>query len=742
MRSRPLAPAAHTPNREGRWHDLAEHLQAVAQKAAERARPFGAEALAAWLGWLHDLGKCNPEFQAYLEAEYEGRPHRRVPHALWGAAFIYERIVHGARKPEDWKELALPVYGHHVGLPDVGKLLNVLKDFLAREREPLLLMRRFLEKLQSALPLLRVERHHPARAQPTRRELFIRMLFSALVDADHLDTEAHFEPDKSRLRGRWPSLKELWERFEPGRTAFLRKRTHGSTKRTDPHVLRVREEVYDACLKAAEKPPGIFRLTVPTGGGKTLSGLAFALKHAHAHGLRRVIVALPYTSIIDQTAEVYREVLGKDAVLEHHSAFEFPEGEEDERQDEETLRLRLASENWEAPLIVTTTVQLFESLFHHKPSKCRKLHNIARSVLILDEVQTLPPHVLEPTLDVLNALVEDYGVTVVLSTATQPAFEGERFARVFNTQKLRGEIVPQYLEHFRLLQRVRYEYRREPLFWAELAEELQQHPQAMVVLNTRKDALALLDELGEDESAFHLSTLLCAAHRREILKEIHQRLNDGKPVRLISTQVVEAGVDLDFPVVYRAIGPLERIVQVAGRCNREGALGPEGGRVILFNPAEGGEPGGPYRVGLGVAKHLLDEYGTVKLNNPELYQEYFRKLYADVMLDEEDVQEVRSKLNYPRVAEKYRLIKEATVPIVVPYRDAEARLEAWRRAPGWQAWQQLQPYVVGLFQRDVQRLEQEGWVEPVTEGLYRWQGDYNLRRGIVEAVHDPGDLIV
>lgn len=728
---------AHTPNREGAWHDLVQHLVSVAEKAAAFAHPFNADSLAQLLGLLHDLGKCNPDFKRYLEAKFKGENFRPVPHSIWGACFAYKLI--SACSKARWSEIALPIYGHHGGLIDPGNLEQEILQFLQKQPQALKLMHEFFGNIQTRVAQARVTLPEIGKAS-TRREFFVRMLFSALVDADYLDTESHFDPEKARLRGCWPQIGELWERFGSGRAAFLRKR-EAEGPQTDSAVLRVRQEVYEGCLKAAEQYPGFFRLTVPTGGGKTLSGLAFALKHACMYGLRRVIVALPYTSIIDQTAHVYREVLGDDAVLEHHSAFELPENGE-EGQGMEAIRLRLASENWAAPLIVTTTVQLFESIFSNKPSKCRKLHNIAKSVIILDEVQTLPPHVLEPTLDVLSTLVEDYGVTVVLSTATQPVFEGEPFSQLLPTEKLRGEIVPNYSKHFELLQRVSYDFRPEPVSWAVLAKELRERAQVMVVLNTRRDALALLNELSPDEGAFHLSTLLCGAHRRAILEEIRRRLSTGELVKLISTQVVEAGVDLDFPVVYRAIGPLDRIVQVAGRCNREGTLGPKGGKVILFEPKNGGAPRGPYFVGVEKAKLLLQEYPVGRLNDPELYWEYFRRLYADVTLDKRKVQEYRVEMNYPEVAARYKLIEETTVPVVVPYRDARQRLEEWRKAPSWATWQRLQPYVVNLYEREARRFEKEGWLETITDGLYLWRGKYDLLKGIAEALHDPSDLIV
>ncbi|HDL86566.1 MAG TPA: CRISPR-associated helicase Cas3', partial [Candidatus Acetothermia bacterium] len=516
----------------------------------------------------------NPRFQEYLQALARGEIPRKTPHSSWGAALLYQ-VTGRINKNEGWKELALPILGHHGSLPDVGVAAQYLLDFLAKEPTALQAMKSYIENSAVKLPPMKV-----SALPPFRRELRIRMLFSALVDADWLDTEHHFSPENAKEREGWVNLTDLWEQFQVNQKDMLAKLKARHEHNTP--VNRVRREVYEACLAAATGPQGIYRLTVPTGGGKTRSSLAFALRHALKNKLRRIIVAIPYTSIIDQTAQEYRKIFGDEAVLEHHSQVQVPEN--DEGQLLAALRFRLATENWDAPLIVTTTVQLFDSLFSNRRSSVRKLHNLAKSVIILDEVQTLPPELLEPTLDVLRSLVEDYGVTLVLSTATQPAFEEARFLRAFEGLEVR-EMVPEYQKHFERLRRVHYEIGQEPISWEDLAEEVNRYSQVMVVLNTRKDALALLNELGSDSVTFHLSTLLCGAHRRIILDEVKRRLAIGEPVRLISTQVVEAGVDIDFPVVYRAFGPLDRIVQAAGRCNREGK--PAAGKVRVFEPLEG-----------------------------------------------------------------------------------------------------------------------------------------------------------
>jgi len=559
------------------------------------------------------------------------------------------------------------------------------------------------------------------------------------VDADYLATEQHFDSQKTINREGWSELPELWERFRKDQDELLKKAEANLTK-----VNCIRREVYDLCLATAKRKPGVFKLTVPTGGGKTRSGLAFALQHAiqNKNAFDRIIVALPYTSIIDQTAREYRKILEKDGecVLEHHSQVDVPD--DNEQQDPKHLRYRLAAENWDAPLIVTTTVQFFESLFANKPGRARKLHNIAKSVIILDEVQTLPAQLLKPTLDVLRDLVDHYGVSLVLSTATQPAFDNTPYLKPFQDIEI-TEIVPEYARHFAALQRVNYEFQADPLDWPELAEEVNNLSQVLVVLNTRKDALALIAAMGETPHIYHLSTLLCGRHRKEKLKEIRSRLDDGQPVRLISTQVVEAGVDLDFPVVYRALGPLDRIVQAAGRCNREWRDSKKLGRVVIFQPEEGGIPRGAYLIGKTEAQDMLEKYGPKELHNPEIFMEYFQRLFSDLSekLDEKGIQDLRMDLNYPEVAKRYRLIPNNTVPVVVNYQNALSILNEWERDTSRRNWRRLQPYVVNIYRWQIQ--EFSDWLHPLQEDtLFQWFGKYDDVGGISNEVVDPADLIV
>ena len=705
-------------------HDLQEHLTKVAELAKIFASKFGAGEFGYWAGIWHDLGKLHPDFQAYLA---NPTPARGPDHK--GAGSIVASQI--------CEPLAFLVAGHHGGLPSRADLKNWLKE---KARAP-----RVVEALQLAQTSFAILKPSPQLALPSHvrteldAEFFLRMVFSALVDADFLDTERHFNSEKADQRIGAPSLPELWVRFARDQSKL--------SKNDAGRVNSVRHEVYEACVRAAAQPPGFFRLTVPTGGGKTRSGMAFGLQHALANGLDRVIVAIPYTSIIEQTADVYRGMFGDTAVLEHHSAVVFKE----EMSDPVSLNdvwSRLAAENWDAPIVVTTTVQLFESLFGRKTTSCRKLHNITRSVVILDEVQTLPVGLLTPILDALRQLVAHYHVSVVLCTATQPALEDSPYLKGLPDVR---EITPQPARLFAELgDRVQYQlpHAGETWTWSRVAEETSRAEQVLAVVNTKNDALALLDAL-QDPVALHLSTLLCGAHRREVLHEVKRRLAEGLPCRLVSTQVVEAGVDLDFPFVLREIGPLDRIVQAAGRCNREGKL--TAGRVVVFDPVEGKLPPGVYRAATQTSRNQLLRPGF-DFNRPELYLEYFRSLYQVVETDKDRIQELRKTLNYPDVAQRFRMIDDETAAIVVRYRgldgadDEVDRLLSYvhrqdSKLPRW-LLRQLQPYLVNVRTRLIDDYRREGFLNEITSGLWEWLGRYDLVRGLTLANRDAEELVV
>ncbi|MEW6635679.1 MAG: CRISPR-associated helicase Cas3' [Actinomycetota bacterium] len=742
---------AHTPVRGGDWHDLISHLKRTADLARKNGTKFGAGELAHLAGLWHDIGKFNPDFQEYLRhCERAARvgekpPQKSVPHAVYGAIMAWESV----------SSLAPAIYGHHAGLPQLARLQSVLAEDNQEVRE---VYERIMPTARERVSGLLYEGDPGALISdpprdPFQMEFFLRMVFSALVDADFLDTETHFDPDISRFRGAELTPADLWPVLEKDQERLI--------SNADPTpVNAVRREVYAACLQAAELPQGVFRLSVPTGGGKTRSGLAFALKHAICRGLDRVIYAVPYTSIIEQTASEFRRIfadLGDGAVLEHHSAVtderrtdRATDPEEAERLHETRTRARLAAQNWDAPLVVTTTVQLFESLLANRTSRCRKLHNIARSVILLDEVQTLPLRLLDPTVDVLKELARRYEVSIVLCTATQPALEtNSRYLKGFEPGSVR-DIVPETRasEHFRSLKRVEYEIPAESWSWEETARRLKEaapERQALVVLNSRRDALTMLEAL-DDDSALHLSTLLCGANRRDILAEIRRRLREKEPCLLVATQVVEAGVDLDFPVVFRAAGPLDRIVQAAGRCNREGKMD-HPGRVVVFRPDDGRGPGGEYASARDQTEMLLRREGF-DLHDPSVFREYFELMYQLVSTDARGIQELRRSLDYPEVAARYRLIEDDTVPVVVEYPEKDRKreeervrmLERIRRGvllPG--DHRRLQPYVVGLRSRELKEFEY--LTEDIAEGVKLWTGEYDPIRGISAIRSDPADLI-
>lgn len=733
---------SHTPNALGIWHGLKEHLTDVAALARKYAGKFGASELGYYAGLWHDLGKYNPKFQNYLEAcevasrSNSSEPRDRVPHAIYGA-----KLAAG-----QFPALAQLIYGHHAGLPQQAHMNNRIAEVDESVYQQIL-QDAVREEISLDIGVIASQQLVSIPQDPYGFELLLRFLFSCLIDADCLDTEAHFSPEVSAQRGTAYTVAGLWEKLQNDQNRLLSEVRSSQVSNT--LVNQVRSEVYQACIDAAHSPPGIFRLAVPTGGGKTRSGLAFALAHAVKHGFfERIIVAVPYTSIIEQTVEVYRGIFGADAVLEHHSAVKPDEGNEEDARSRQA-QARLATQNWDAPLIVTTTVQLFESLFANRTSRCRKLHNIVNSIIILDEVQTLPAGLLDPMLSVLKELCRQYRVSVVLCTATQPALEGETpYLKGFAAGSVQ-DIVPKSMakKHFTALSRVNYTVPPEEWNWTTVAENIRQHDQALVILNTRKDALAVLGELeiSEEEGVFHLSTLLCGQHRREVLQQVRDRLNfqNPQPCRLISTQVVEAGVDLDFPVVFRAAGPLDRIVQAAGRCNREGRR-LEKGQVIVFRPQEGKLPPGEYRKAFEETLILLKQE-NLDWDDPTIFETYFRRLYQGLKTDAKEIQKCREAFDFPDVAARFKMIEDDTTPVVIEYDDRARSLVQRIRERGLRSGdlKALQPYLVNLRSHDFRKTEELR--ELIAPGAWLWQGNYHPTKGISigdsAIVRDPADLI-
>lgn len=718
-------PYAHSRNDVGQRQDLVAHLRGVAELAAQYASGFGAPEVGYLLGLWHDLGKFNPHWQQYLLASEQGLIKRGhgPDHKAVGAQLALSRLG----------PTALCVQGHHGGLKDPTDLRSWLKD---RLREPgadeaLAQARQAIPNLDPAsLPTLP---SHVAK-DSLAAELFLRLLFSALVDADFLDTEGHASRDRAEIRGANLSVDELWQRFAASHSQLVGRGVRPQGIHTDI-VHRVRAQIYRNSINAAGAPPGMFRLSAPTGGGKTRAGMAFALRHALRHGQQRVIVAVPFITITEQTAQVYRNIFGADsqglpAVLEHHSgAYRADIGSDD--FDPSVNWSRLAAENWDAPIVVTTTVQLFESLFSSMTSRARKVHRLANSVIILDEAQALPPRLLKPILDTLQQLCRHYHTSVVISTATQPAFEVIPAFRELNAR----EIVDNPSELFGALRRVTYDWRTElPLDWAEVAALLAEQPQGLAILNTKRDARMLLDALA-DPDALHLSTSLCSAHRRRVINTVRERLAAGGRCRLVSTQVVEAGVDIDFPLVLRAIGPLDSIIQAAGRCNREGLL--DRGHVIVFDPADGGAPPGAYQIGIGITRKLAGE-GPLDPDDPAVARRYFQLLYETLDADPARIQELRQKWQYPDVARAFRMIDDESDAVVVEYGTEQeqgrvrAMVEELRAGtPKARALlRHIQPYTVAMRRRELDHFGRQGLVSKVIDGVWQWHGEYDATQGV------------
>ncbi len=727
-----------------KWQPLSEHLLAVAKLSRRFAGEFGAGEWGYLAGLWHDLGKYSLAFQQYLdlaEKDYHfeesvgnggissgSLPH--IDHTTAGAQYAVET----AGLPGHL--LAYIIAGHHSGL------LNAISDGACLEKrlkKPVDPWEHGLEELpQVSIPTSfppHLQKQFIGKAGDGRGlafsvAFFTRMLFSCLVDADFLDTEAFLQPENSGSRNPWPL--EVLVRLEEALDKYV-----ASLPTVDTQVNRERRRVREACLDAASRSPGFFSLTVPTGGGKTLSSLAFALRHARLHGLRRVIYVIPFTSIIEQNAEVFRKVFQPlaekgvpDPVLEHHSALD---------AGKESLLTRLAAENWDAPLVVTTSVQFYESLFSHRPGRCRKLHNLVRSVIILDEVQKIPVERLEPCIRALRELTAGYGASIVLCTATQPAIH-RRSDFPIGIEDVH-EIIPNPPSLYHALKRVDV----DPLGTLtdeELADRLLAHEQVLCIVNTRRHARFLFEQLRKNDnlaaSVLHLSAAMCPEHRSVVLNRIRKKLESGEPCRLISTQLVEAGVDLDFPVVYRSMAGLDSIAQAAGRCNRNGRL--RRGRTFVFSSEHPGSESF-LRNTVNATVQIIGGGGQGQLYEDllslESVEHYFKIYYwqqsdrwdKDGLLGEfllvRNNRDLPFQFAFRTVGEKFKIIADTGETVLVPWGERGRDLcEQLRRIPP--------PHPRGLL-RPLQRF-----------GVQVWRRAYlsAVANGIIEVVHERYPVLV
>ncbi len=711
---------------ENEWQTVEDHSRGVANVAKEFASRFDAGSWGYVTGLLHDLGKYKKEFQEKLRGK-----KTRVDHATTGAVWAMNNI-----KPQAFaKIVAYCIAGHHTGIPDGSsgtddtcldhRLAHNLgiPDNIPEIEIPALELPAFVQAAKSSGD------NAPSGFSAA---FFIRMLFSCLKDADCLDTEAFLEPDINRVRGKYPDLQQLKARYDH----YIHTQFSQAEKTT---LNDLRTSIREECITRAREAPGLFSLTVPTGGGKTLSSMAFALEHALRHGFERIIYVIPYTSVIEQTAREFKSIFGSGNVVEHHWNYS-PAADTDEYLDENELRRLLATENWDAPIIVTTNEQFFESLFHNKTSRVRKIHNIAKSVVILDEAQMLPVPLLKPTIEAIRELADRYHTTLVLCTATQPAL---------NDTDLKGGLhgVREIMRNPLILEDAFKRVHIKAIGCRtdnEITELLMTHRQVLCIVNSRDHARVLYMLMGEAEGRYHLSALMCPEHRSVVFAEIKRRLGEGKPCRVISTQLVEAGVDIDFPVVYRALAGLDSIIQSAGRCNRENRI-KAGGQLFIFIP-ESGLPKGQFRQPAQIAERLLCKYPE-NIFSGSAVKDYFNELYwiksLGNSLDEkqilDDLRAGETKLDFPftAIAGEYRLIDQYMESVIVPYDDIAKRgIEKLRSGePKGEALRVLQRYTVGVYQNQFAFLKSEGFIETIDESYHilseiRWKDAYSDQFGL------------
>ncbi|MBQ9493483.1 MAG: CRISPR-associated helicase Cas3' [Oscillibacter sp.] len=713
-----------------RTQTVKAHIEAVSQRCGEFANAFGAGKQGAWIGLAHDIGKCSAAFQERLQGG------KIVDHATAGAVECLN-----ADKDALWA--AECVAGHHSGLADLGNYRDAVEEATLWGR----LNKGRKGKIpgyQSPVTLFPAPPPPPCGTDALSWSFYIRMLYSCLVDADFLDTE-HFMSAGSVQRDGGEPLSVLLDRLMEKKVRPWLKAADDpdpSLCRRRAEILQKRCDILRTCLEAGTRPKGLYTLTVPTGGGKTISSMAFALRHALARGMVRVIYVIPYTSIIEQTAEIFRDIFGAENVLEHHSG-ERTSGKGTDNEDyigsRQETQAALAMENWDAPVIVTTAVQFFESLYANRPAKCRKLHNIANSVIIFDEAQTLPtPHLL-PCVAAMANLVKQFRATAVLCTATQPALDGLFREHGIEPKELYPNAETLY-EPFR-----RVTFRNAGTLDAEqLAEHLRTFSQALCIVNSRKAAQEVYQKLPQ-EGSYHLSTLIYPAHRRTILAEIRQRLSDGLPCRIVSTSLVEAGVDVDFPAVWREMAGLDSILQAAGRCNREGRRSAEDSVVTVFE----GVSRTPQMLerNIGAAREVLKN--GVCPDAPETVARYFHA-YLDLAGREalDVTQMVKAfregfkgrSLPFRTVAENFHMIDSSTKIVYIPQGNGKKLLEQLEFAgPSRSLYRKLGQYAVNVYERQYQELLNAGSIEALDNdsAVLRDETKYSQQTGLSV---DAGDL--
>ena len=680
------------------WQHLSDHLLNVAKLAGYFADAFNAGRWGQYAGLLHDSGKATEAFIARLE----GKP-QRVDHSTFGARLARDKTGRLGLL------LSYVIAGHHGGLPDGGNQETELHFRLNNKK---------IAGDIEILPEVTVkdDLEFPFRLSKERSgfslSFFTRMIFSCLVDADFLDTEAFCSPQLADCRPKYVE-KDVFMELNKRLNIFLKVKIQ-QADHTPVNVLR--QAILTQCKQQAKLPQQIFSLTVPTGGGKTFSSMAFALEHAVTHKMQRIIYAIPFTSIIEQNAKVFQEALGQEYVLEHHCNYK----ELDAAEDQPNSRIRsLAAENWDLPIVVTTNVQFFESLFSNKTSRCRKLHNIARSVIVLDEAQAIPTEYLEPCIAVLRELVENYGCTVLLCTATQPAFDDSNSLRMAFPEV--REIVDDPKLVFKQLQRTEVNFIGK-LTDCDLANRLSKEQQVLCIVSIKPRARAVFELLPKEDGLFHLSTNMYPMHRRRVLENIRTRLKEKKTCCVISTSLVEAGVDLDFPVVYRAMAGLDSIAQAAGRCNREGRMKTLG-KVHVFEEEK--------PASMPWLKRCVTRAGETLRTMPnadpldiEVMRRYFELLYDVQDLDNKQIMKLLNpklskELHIPfkEAAQLFRFIEDDSIGVIVA-KEAEARelVQELRYTEYPRSTiRKLQQYSVAVRSKDLAVLIKSGAVEMIHE---------------------------